>query len=301
MPSVLLPTAFALVQSADAGFWDSQGGNPNVMGYGPAAGALIIGRDDLVRVRTSLGRINDELHLILGVLDQHLSAPPMPASTNWPEDDTYSREARHGHFEPPPEAMPRVPQPSMQAETQAPKDFAGTSFGWMWTAGEWIVFFALIALDIGIVVMMQLFLESIGRKRGGSGIMAKKSAANLAATNAADGLSIPAPTITPASSQRLSVLSQDELLAAALTEHWLKLMLGGVMALLVRLPAHFLSPDSLTCNMLMNLAIMVRCMSVVMLLLGDEMTLPKKVNLNQPPGPPSPPGSERHRGHDSMR
>lgn len=290
LSSVLVPAALTILRAADAAdgayFSDPPPGNPNVMGYGPAAGALIIHREDLVRLRTSLGRVSDELHLILGVLDQHLSSPPMPASTNWPENERARegpRIATH-HAEP----VPR--EPPMPSQADEPKDFVSASAGWAWTVGEWIVWVALIVLDVGIVVMMQMFLESIGRKRGGGSIASKKSATSLASAKAASTAGAPSGTPMPAPStattQRLSVLSQEELLAAALSEHWSKVAIGLLMAVLCRLPAVLLSPDSLTCNMLMNLTIMVRCMSVVMVFLGDDMALPKKASLNPPPGPP---------------
>lgn len=132
--------------------------------------------------------------------------------------------------------------------------------------------------------------------------MPKKSVASAMATkaaaNAAPGAPIPAPSATPgrASNQRLSVLSQPELLAACLTEHWAKLAIGAGLAVAFRLPQLLLSSEGLVCHMLSNFTVMLRCMSLVMLLVRDDMTLPKKEKLDKglaaappPPPPPMPP------------
>merc|ERR1711874_82285 len=95
-------------------------------------------------------------------------------------------------------------------------------------------------LDICIVVGMQFFLESITRRRGGSTIMPKRGVASALANKAGSstGAAIPTPTGTPGSSQRLSVLSQEEFLAAALTEHWAKLAIGVGFTIACRLPQY---------------------------------------------------------------
>lgn len=302
--TLFLPAALALVSDAADDFYGSRSGNPNVLGYGPQAGALLITKDDLVRVRTSLGRINDELHLILGVLDQHLNSPPMPASTNWPED------VQHPHQHPRTQSFPEGPAEPIP---RAPAPVVEYSTSWFWTIGEWLVWYGLIALDVGIVVMTQLFLESIGRKRGGSTIMTKRNAASLAHAKsldaskaaAAGGSAIPAPAYT-SDSQRLSVLSQEEFLAQALSDHWPKLLAGICIAFLIRLPGIILSPDSLASNLLMNFTIMVRCMSGVLFFLFDDWKLPSKVSLNpappasHAPPPPSAPTRPAHLGREEQ-
>lgn len=269
--------------------------HPNVLGYGPAAGSLVISRDDLVRVRASLGRVSDELHLILGVLDQHLETPPAPIHIEEDRLEGFQGGAT--------ERMPRAPPPPPPVTPAEPPGLFRYSASWVWELGCWLALAALFALDVGIVVYMQVFLENIGRKRGGSSIMTKKQASNILAGKAASaagagpGAPIPAPTATPlpSSSQRLSVLSQEELLAAALTEHWQKLVIGIVVAIACRLPSLLLSSDSLTNNMLVNLFIMVRILSVVMLLLENKMTLPSKEAM-LPRKPPTPPGTPTHPG-----
>lgn len=90
------------------------------------------------------------------------------------------------------------------------------------------------------------------------------------------------------------MLSQEEFLAAVLAEHWGKLAMGVGLAVAVRLPVHVLNNDSILCHMLINLAVMLRCMSLVMLLIRDDVALPKREKLQTPtaslpPPPPSPP------------
>lgn len=260
---VLVPTALVLFRAADA--------TGSTAGHGgPAAGALVIGREDLLRVRASLGRISDELHLILGVLDQHLEA---------------SANVQTGEFVP----LPREGLNGTGGAAGVARDgldsrpLVSASVAWVWAFGEWLVWVGIFALDIGIVVGMQLFLESIGRKRGGSSIMPKKSVASAiavknAAGTAVPGAPIPTPSGTPGreSSQRLSVLSQEELLAAVLAEHWGKLAAAVGLAVASRLPQHILNNESVLCHMLINLAVMLRCMSLVMLLIRDDVALPKR-------------------------
>jgi len=274
---------------------------------------VLIGREDLLRVRASLGRISDELHLILGVLDQHLEAPPVAhpagasgahsgfgASAGVPAEHEGAvplpREAPGSEtVTPPPRALMEEPRPGLVGP-------------WAWAIGEWLFWLGICALDVSIVVGMQLFLESIGRKRGGSSIMPKRSVATAIATKAAGapppGAPIPAPSATPgrASTQRLSVLSQEELLAACLTAHWGKLAVAVGLAVACRLPQQVLNSDGFICNMLANLTVMLRCMSLVMLLIRDDMALPKKDKADKgavPPPPPPPVPRRRTSGGSS--
>lgn len=305
---VLVPTALVLIQTVDAaagsgggagglggfgaGLGASFGSFSQWLNHGPGAGALVLGREDLLRVRGSLGRISDELHLILGVIDQHLEGTASSAAAA-AIDDRNTAKAR-ANFVP----LPRDDndtEPDGAAAT--PRPLVSASVTWIWAIGERLLCFGIFALDIGIVVGMQVFLESIGRKRGGSTIMPKKNVASAMAkaNGTVHGASIPAPSGMPGreSTQRLSVLSQEELLAACLNEHWGKLAIGLSLAVLGRLPQHILNNESILCHMLVNLAVMLRWMSLVMLLIRDDMALPKREKLAS--SSPSPPSSPRRR------
>ncbi|CAE8714229.1 unnamed protein product [Polarella glacialis] len=175
----------------------------------------------------------------------------------------------------PTHTLPPLPPPP---DTQL-RVFMRAALAWGWTVGWYLFWAAIFGLDIGIGVGMQLFLESIGRKRGGTSIMSKKNLASAIAKQASAGgpagAPIPAPSATP-NTQRLSVLSQEELLASVLTEHWAKVAMGFGLAIAFRLPQYVLSEEGITFHMLFNLAVMLRCMSLVMLVIRDDMTLPKK-------------------------
>lgn len=243
-------------------------------------GSVVLGREDLLRVRASLGRISDEMHLILGVLDQHLdpalagpSAGPHAVGRELGEDfDASAAEgAEHEEFVP-------LPREEFQVATPAPEARARVLAAWAWAAAEWFFWGGVCVLDIAIIIGMQLFLESISRKRGGSSIISKRSAANAIASKAGGppGAPIPAPSGTPrSSSQRLSVLSQEELLAACLTEHWGKLAIGVGLMVACRLPQQLLNSNGFFCQMMVNLTVMLRCMSLVMLLIREDMALPR--------------------------
>mmetsp|Transcript_14768 Transcript_14768/g.20704 ORF Transcript_14768/g.20704 Transcript_14768/m.20704 type:complete len:111 (+) Transcript_14768:89-421(+) len=84
------------------------------------------------------------------------------------------------------------------------------------------------------------------------------------------------PRPSAAGSQRLSVLSQEELLAHLLAEHWVKIVIGLGLAVALRLPQLFLREDGVVFHMLFTLVTVLRCMSPVMLWFRDEMGLPKK-------------------------
>jgi len=300
--SVLACTFFLQIQTAEAaagggglgsfsgGFGASFGSFSQWLNHGPGAGALVIGREDLLRVRTSLGRISDELHLILGVLDQHLDGTASSAAAA-AIDDRNAVKARA--FEP----LPReVNASELEARRDAAKgSLVGAGVSYIWSFGEWLFTLGIFGLDMGIVVGMQLFLESIGKKRGGSSIMPKKGVASAMAkaSGPAHGTPIPAPS-GAMGRERLSVLSQEEFLAALLAEHWGKIAIGAGLAIISRLPVHILNNDGILCHMLMNLAVMLRWMSLVMLLIRDDVALPKREkesmpeNIPAPPRPPSP-------------
>ncbi|CAE8642567.1 unnamed protein product [Polarella glacialis] len=283
---VVVPAALALLGAA--------GGASAAPG---PAGSLVIGTEDLLMVRNSLGRIGDELHLILRVLDQHLQEPgaappvrptafqaegprvtettPEPGAPVQMPMEPFITELEARPTRGPTHTLPPLPPPP---DTQL-RVFMRAALAWGWTVGWYLFWAAIFGLDIGIGVGMQLFLESIGRKRGGTSIMSKKNLASAIAKQASAGgpagAPIPAPSATP-NTQRLSVLSQEELLASVLTEHWAKVAMGFGLAIAFRLPQYVLSEEGITFHMLFNLAVMLRCMSLVMLVIRDDMTLPKK-------------------------
>ncbi|CAJ1422264.1 unnamed protein product [Effrenium voratum] len=292
----ILPLGSVLLLPVDAA---------GVLGSGPAAGALVIGSEDLGKVRGALGRIADEIHLVLGILDQHLEAS-VPAPMLHPHEvpglsEDLQLRARQveaarraaaevagraagvagtaaalaaGDFVPMPRATEAPtegtavkPQPEPKEEMQGSPVFA-----WLWTGATSLFWVGVFFLDIAIVIGMQIFLESIGRKRGtGREIMSSKAMANALKAGAK---AIPEPSAT--STQRLSVLSQEELLAAVLTEHWVKIVIGLGLAVAFRLPQCFLNQDGVVFHMLFTLAMVLRFMSPVMLWFRDDMTLPKK-------------------------
>jgi len=294
---VLVPTALVLIQTADAaaaggglgglgtGFGATFGSFSSWLNHGPGAGALVIGREDLLRVRSSLGRISDELHTILGVLDQHIEGPASSA-TAAAIDGKRIAEARG--YEP----LPQEVNISEEIAASTPRPLISAGISYAWSFGEWLFKFSIFALDICIVVGMQVFLESIGRKRKGSTIMPKKNVASAMAKAAGatvNAAPIPTPSGARETSQRLSVLSQEELLAACLTEHWGKLAVGVGLAVVGRLPVHILKTESILCYMFQNLAVMLRWMSLVMLLIREDMVLPRRDKEDLPPSPPAMP------------
>merc|ERR1712061_214830 len=137
----------------------------------------------------------------------------------------------------------------------------------------------IVILDIGVIVGMQFFLESISRKRKGSSIISKRNASALAAKagSPVPGAPIPAPTATAwrDNSQRLSVLLQEDFLVAVLTEHWGKFALGLGLTVVCRLPQYLFNSKGVLAHMLHVMTVMLRCMSCVMLLIRDDVAAPK--------------------------
>ncbi|CAE7369142.1 UBP19 [Symbiodinium sp. CCMP2456] len=286
--------------------WPAHGGSSGLLATGPGAGALVIGSEDLQKLRGALGRVADELHLVLGLLDQHLEAglpAPLRDAASVSEDaqlrvqqvEAARRAAAEvagraagvagtaaalaaGDFVP----MPRVEDISDDGPQAPPRPApeakgAKTAVTWISSGLTLLFWVCIFFLDIVIVVGMQIFLESIGRKRTGREIMSQKAMANAlakAATGGPTGAPIPEPSA--AGSQRLSVLSQEELLAHLLAEHWVKIVIGLGLAVALRLPQLFLSEDGVVFHMLFTLVTVLRCMSPVMLWFRDEMGLPKK-------------------------
>eukprot|EP00403_Amphidinium_massartii_P018749 CAMPEP_0178420628 /NCGR_PEP_ID=MMETSP0689_2-20121128/26231_1 /TAXON_ID=160604 /ORGANISM="Amphidinium massartii, Strain CS-259" /LENGTH=353 /DNA_ID=CAMNT_0020042117 /DNA_START=29 /DNA_END=1090 /DNA_ORIENTATION=- len=236
----------------------------------PTSGAVSIGREDMLRVRTSLGRISGELTTIIGIFDRALEAlPPEPQPPAPSASSGGSRASTENHIP--------LPQDGSNGEFSADRG-AGSIFGELLLGfGELLMWACIFFLDIGVVTGMQLFLESIGRKRG-SGIMSKQNVSGALAAKSPTAGAIPTPTSTSEkpNSSRLSFLSEEDVMAAWLSEHWKKLVAGLVLALACRLPQRIFHSDGLVCSLLTNLAVMLRCMSLVMLLIRDDMTLPKK-------------------------
>lgn len=293
-----------------------------LLGSGPAAGALVIGSEDLGKVRGALGRIADEIHVILGILDQHLEAT-VPALVLHPNEvpglsedlqlraqqveaarraaaEVASRAAgvagtaaalAAGDFVP----MPRAPleEPTSLEPDEPKMEGVRAVFAWIWSCMTWLFWVCIFFLDIAIVIGMQIFLESIGQRRTGREIMSRKAMANALAKQATSGTPKGAPIPEPnaaGSTQRLAVLLQEEVLAAVLTEHWVKIIIGLGLAVAFRLPQCFLSEDGIVFHMLFTLAMVLRFMSPVMLWFRDDMALPKKDKAPPQQAPPA----ERH-------
>jgi len=300
MARILLPVQPLAILLLPCTFWTVSAGasvHPTASASA-AAGVLVLGRDDLLRVQTAFARINDDLRLIMSVLGEHLTVDQSHQDVAYaslqaePRGLAESNPKEEAHPHPDILPMPREPSPEPQLKPQvvastSAREFMRTSVTWAMCIGEWAFSFGIFGLDVGIVIGMQLFLDSVGRKKGGSSVMSKANAANALAAKVGGtppGAHIPAPSMTPppSSTQRLSVLSQEELLAACLTEHWGKLALGLGLAVACRLPPRLLNNQSLLCHMLVNLAVMLRCMSLVMLLIRDDMTLPRKERRDNP-------------------
>lgn len=240
-----VPAAEASSRPANAGAKDgvpeappfAAAGSSHTINYGPATGALVIGREDLLRVRMALGRLNDELHLIMGILDHHLSAEPMPILEQ--------REAV---------LMPRN-ETVMVQRGQFDETLEGVSsvFGWCFRLFVFV-------FDICIVVAMQLFHESIGHKP--TSVMSMHEAIDCRAQG--HGATDPPPSMTT-----------EEQLVASVSENWDKIVVGLVLAASCRVPQQVFA-DNFVSHMVTNTCVMLRCMSVVMLLVQKDMNPPKQ-------------------------
>lgn len=257
-------------------------------------------------MRISLGRIADELQNIVGVIDSHLEATVVPPPKPSPSRSRTTAQRERTVASPPapepspPEAAPAGPRPAeVSGPRRGPEREPGPArqafssmplrlLAFVWAMGGWAWWAGVFALDTGIVVGMQVFLESIGRRRGS--IMGRRHLASAIAAKAGGAIPRPLGSVGRESAQRLSVLSQEELLAACLTEHWGKVAAGMGLALLSRLPVHLLDNDGVLCHVLVNLAVMLRCMSLVMLVIRDDVALPKqRVSPRSALGTPSSP------------
>jgi hypothetical protein len=111
---------------------------------------------------------------------------------------------------------------------------------------------SLFCFDVCVVVSMMFFLETIGKNK-------RPRAGKVQMLRTSDD----------SKSGWLAVLSNEEYLAEWLSEHGKKMLLGGSVAMFCRLP-RFVNGDYLFCHIIVNLAVMLRCMSPLMLLLRDD-------------------------------
>ncbi|CAE7627494.1 ODA11 [Symbiodinium sp. CCMP2456] len=147
-------------------------------------------------------------------------------------------------------------------------------------AGEKFMWLSVFGLDLFVVIAMMLFMESIGGKKPQrSRLLSKREAKELAKKKtaaAAAGTPIPTPTSAAGreSSQWLAWLSQEELLAALLKEHWFKFAVGLGLAIVVRLLQRVMSKESLTYHLIVNVTMTLRFVGLALVLLRDAMLSP---------------------------
>lgn len=264
----------------------------------PTAGASILGRKELQKIKVSLGRINDEVHAILGVLDdfdletddsdsgegnilkgalQSISGLQSALSTEAISSVGRSLskkwiavaeevEVSNASNSTPPELKPSF----FQRWEERLRPYVKKGFEKSLQIGEKMAWAGLFVLDISVVIGMMLFLESIGRKPRK---LRQKRAETPAAPGSAPGTPIPAPTATAGreSSQWLAWLSQEELLAACLKEHWFKFVLGLALAFAVRLPKRILRQESLILHLVINVSVTLRCVGLALVLVRDSL------------------------------
>lgn len=268
------------------------------------AGASMLGRKELQKIKVSLGRITDEVHAILGVLDDFD-----------PDFDPETRQASsvEGHLF---GALQSISGLQSALSSEAISSVRSLSERWVvtpgevvevenistakampvkpsflerwaarwawlgpyvkrgfeksWQIGEKMAWAGLFVLDISVVIGMMLFLESIGRKPKK---LRQKRAETPQSAGSAPGTPIPAPTATAGreSSQWLAWLSQEELLAACLKEHWFKFVLGLMLAFAVRLPKRILRQESLILHLVINVSVTLRCVGLALVLVRDSL------------------------------
>ncbi|CAE7860132.1 ODA11 [Symbiodinium microadriaticum] len=242
----------------------------------------------LTRLATTLRRSLD----VQVMQDMVLPVSPMSAAQD--SDEGVSTES-------PIKEEPAQGAP-LEAETSSvqPESFKEPSESWLamavhasdvlqsWSgrlcqAGEKFMWLSVFGLDLFVVIAMMLFMESIGGKRPRrSRLLSKREAKELAkkATAAAaagkPGTPIPTPTSAAGreSSQWLAWLSQEELLAALLKEHWFKFAVGLGLAIIVRLLQRVMSKESLTYHLIVNVTMTLRFVGLALVLLRDAMLSP---------------------------
>ena len=258
-------------------------------------GSPILGARELKKIKKSLGRINDEVHAILGVLDdfdldvlpeensQLISSALQSISSLqsvWPTE-SMSNLGRSLKEKWSPTEMPVENSSVEKAESVENiferwawlKDYATKMSGKLWQISQKCFSGGLFILDISVVIAMMLFLESIGRKPRRLARAAARRLAADAAKADAPGTPIPAPTGSAGreSSQWLAWLSQEELLAACLKEHSFKFILGLLLALSLRLLPRLLSSETLLFHLLLNLSVTLRCVGLALVLLQPRL------------------------------
>eukprot|EP00439_Symbiodinium_sp_Y106_P006799 s5397_g1.t1 len=180
--------------------------------------------------------------------------------------------------EPEPESS-KEPSESWLAVLHA-LDLLQSWLGRLCHAGERFMWLSVFGLDLFVVIAMMLFMESIGgKRRHRSRLLSKREAKELAkkaAAAAAAGTPIPTPTSAAGreSSQWLAWLSQEELLAALLKEHWFKFVVGLGLAIVVRLLQRVMSQESLTYHLIVNVTMTLRFVGLALVLLRDAMLSP---------------------------
>ena len=250
-------------------------------------GGSVLGRKELQKIKVSLGRINDEVHAILGVLDDFdletsdsMEGNILGALQSISGLHTLSSEAMAGWVSAPGEIIEvenaststkhSVTKPSFLERWAWLRPYVRKGFERSWQIGEKMVWAGLFVLDISVVIGMMLFLESIGRKPRK---LRQKRAETPQNAGSAPGTPIPAPNATAGreSSQWLAWLSQEELLAACLKEHWFKFVLGLMLAFAVRLPKRILRQESLILHLVINISVTLRCVGLALVLVRDSL------------------------------
>lgn len=236
------------------------------IGASGAPSCGFVGRQELSKIKASLGRINDEVHAILGVLDDFEDGPTTALQSlasfqqglqDFQTDLLGSKEA----------------EPSSRRLSERWQELLsflremGEHEIWerLWRLSQRLGVVFLFLLDVFVVIGMALFLESLKRKP------------RRARSKEAAGAPIPTPTATAGreSSQWLAWLSQEELLAASLKEHWFKFLLGLLLAMAVRLFDRLMRPESLMFHLIVNVSVTLRVVGLALVLLRDSLTFPR--------------------------
>ncbi|CAD7961875.1 unnamed protein product [Amoebophrya sp. A25] len=155
------------------------------------------------------------------------------------------------------------PKPDRRADGVIDADALQWAEAWK-QYGSWLyfrhIFFVFgFLFDMFIVTSMQLFLDSAAAKKRRKKILGD---ANLSSSANARGKT------------KWEIIMQEDVLAKLVDEYAPKAGMSFVAAILLRLPAYILDTEGLTYSMLLNLIITLRCLAVVSMFLGDELTMP---------------------------
>ena len=230
------------------------------VGASGAPSCSFVGRQELSKIKASLGRINDEVHAILGVLDDFEEGPSsLQSLVSFQQSLQEVQEDLLGHAEAS-EMRLRLSEGLQELLSLLKKLYEHEIWEKLWKLTERLGRLSLFMLDIFLVIGMALFLESLKRKPR----RARKE-------------KIPTPTATAGreSSQWLAWLSQEELLAASLKEHCFKCLLGLSVAMAIRLFDRLIRPESLLFHLIVNVSVTLRVVGLALLLLQDSLTFPK--------------------------